>query len=63
MTKEELEEEYGKLWDIKALQEDFIVKSFLAPLVFVIRKSDEISGAMEFQDMPRFYFDFRADNI
>ena len=62
MTKKELEEKFGKLWDTKALQEDFIVKSFLAPFVFVIKKSDGRSGTLTFQHNPRFYLEFTPDD-
>ena len=48
-------------WDTQQLQRDFIVHSFLAPFVFVTRKSDGAKGTMEFTHRPRFYFNFKED--
>jgi len=36
---------------------DFV--SFLAPFAIVIRKSDGVKGTLQFDHMPRFYYDFR----
>ena len=61
MTLEELEAKYGSgmVYDTGQLQEFFSVEAFSAPMVIVTRKSDNQRGSMEFQNMPRFYFDFR----
>ena len=48
-------------WDTQQLQRDFIVRSFLAPFVFVTRKSDGAKGTMKFVHRPRFYFNFVED--
>ena len=48
-------------WDTQQLQRDFTVHSFLAPFVFVTRKSDGAKGTMEFTHRPRFYFNFKED--
>ena len=45
-------------WDTQQLQEDFEVKSFLAPYVLVRRKSDGVEGLLEFTHSPRLYFGF-----
>ena len=57
--REHLESKYGDVWDTKELQKDFLVESFLAPLVFVRRRDDGIKGSMMFQHDPRFYFNFQ----
>ena len=59
MTKQELEKEYGKVYDTDQLQENFIVHSFCYGLTKVTRKSDNKRGFMDFQHMPRFYFNFK----
>ena len=59
MNREELEQRYGQIWDTKELQRDFKVEGFLSPMVAVTRKSDGKRGSLEFQHMPRFYFDFK----
>ena len=45
-------------WDTQAVQRDFEVIQFLAPLVFVRRRSDGVLGTMEFSHLPRFYWGF-----
>ncbi len=62
MNREELEEEYGQVWDTQELQNDFKVLGFLAPYIACIRKSDNIKGSMEFQAFPRYYFDFEGES-
>lgn len=59
MEREELEAKVGQVWDTTQLQEDFTVRSFLAPFVMVTRKSDKVDGMLTFQHRPRFYFDFQ----
>lgn len=49
-----------KTWDTTELQRDFEVLGFIAPLVRVRRKSDGITGYMEFKHSPRVYFNFQA---
>lgn len=61
MERKEIEQQYGQVWDIKELQEDYTVHSFLAPFVMVTRKSDGVKGTLQFQHMPRFHFDFKAE--
>lgn len=58
MYRDELQAEYGKVWTTTELREDFEVLGFLAPFVTVKRKSDGITGTLQFQHEPRFYFDF-----
>ena len=57
-SREALELRYPQVWDTKELQQDFTVHGFMAPFVSVTRKSDNTKGALMFQHMPRFYFDF-----
>ena len=54
-----LEEIYGQVWTTDEMSEDFIATGFMAPYVVVRRKSDNIKGILQFQHMPRFYFNFR----
>jgi len=58
MTREELKELYGDVWNTQELQRDFKVNSFLAPLVLVERKEDNKHGTLQFQHSPRYYFKF-----
>jgi len=56
-----LETRYGKVWDTAELARDFVVVGYLAPFIVVRRKSDGVRGSLEFQHLPRFYFNFRSD--
>ena len=51
---------HGKenVWNTDEATDAFDFKSFLAPFVFVTRKSDGAKGCLEFQHSPRFYFRF-----
>jgi hypothetical protein len=60
MTREELEKKFGTTYSTAELTKNFQVESFLAPLVIVNRKSDGARGTLDFQHMPRFYFNFRS---
>ena len=60
-SREALESLHGQVWDTTELSSDFNVMGFAAPLVVVTRKSDGVSGSLEFQHRPRFYFDFQKD--
>jgi len=52
---------YGKVWDTQELQAEFEVDSFLAPYVLVRRKSDGKRGTLQFQHMPRYYFNWQEN--
>lgn len=56
MEREELEKQYGQVWDTNELQRDFEVLSFMSPLVIVKVKSTGQKASLEFQHMPRYYF-------
>lgn len=56
-----LESIYGEVYDTDQVRENFEVLGFMAPFVVVKRKSDGKKGSMEFQHMPRFYFNFVKD--
>lgn len=48
-------------WDTTAFVKEFEVISFLAPFVFVRRRSDGVKGTARFTHAPREYFDFVPD--
>ena len=58
-SREALEAEYGQVWTTTELSQDFEVLGFAAPLVVVRRKSDAKKGSLEFQQSPRFYFNWK----
>jgi hypothetical protein len=60
-SREALEAEHGQVWDTNELCSDFEVLGFAAPLVVVLRRSDNKRGSLYFQHNPRFYFGFQAD--
>lgn len=58
-SRKALESQHGQVWDTTELSGEFDVIGFAAPLVVVKRKSDGVSGSLEFQHRPRFYFNFQ----
>lgn len=60
-SREALEAQYGKVWDTQQLAEEFVVTAFIAPLVVVRRKDNDVVGSLEFQHHPRFYFNWQPD--
>lgn len=56
--RESLEKIYKEVWDTKELQETFEVRGFAAPFCIVTKKDTGEKGAVMFQHMPRFYFEF-----
>ena len=59
--RKRLEAHYGQVWDTAQLAADFEVLGYMAPYIVVRRKSDGRMGSLEFQHMPRFYFNFVFD--
>jgi hypothetical protein len=57
-SREDLEAKYGVVWDTSEMVTNFECAGFLAPLTFVIRRSDRANGTLMFQHNPRFYFNF-----
>jgi hypothetical protein len=57
--RDRLEKIHGQVWNTEELGKDFTVHGFMAPFISATRKSDGVKGAMEFQHMPRFYFNFQ----
>jgi len=55
MERDELEKQYGQVWDTKQLQEDFEVLSFMAPLVIVKVKLIGQRASLEFQHILGYY--------
>ncbi len=58
-SREALEAAYGQVWDTRQLTEEFEVIGFMAPLVAVRRKADGVKGSLEFQNNPRFFFNWQ----
>lgn len=57
-TPEEIEKITDEKLTTAEVQEKYIVHSFSAPFVVVTRKSDGVSGTLEFGHSPRVYFNF-----
>lgn len=60
--REALAAVHGRVWDTAELNEEFAVIGFLAPFVVVRRKADGRMGSLEFQNNPRFFFNFVPDD-
>ena len=61
MERSELEEQYGKVWSTKELQENFTVIGFGYGVCVVKDKETGEKGSLEFDHMPRFYYNYRKD--
>jgi len=59
MEREELEQQFGKVWSTTELTTEYSVEGFMAPYVVVTRKEDSVRGSLEFQHHPRYYFNFK----
>ena len=59
--RQRLEARYGQIWDAGQLAKDFDVLGFMAPFVVVQRRSDGRKRSLEFQHLPRFYFNLVLD--
>lgn len=59
--RESLQARYGEVWDTAELTDRFEVVEFLAPFVLVRRRLDQQLGSIEFQNQPRFFFNFVPD--
>jgi hypothetical protein len=57
-TKEELEKEYGKVWESWEAKELFEFKYFIYNTVAVVRRSDNKEGHLDEQKETRYYFSF-----
>ena len=49
------------VWDTHCLGERFEIIGFMAPFCVVKDKTTNKKGSVEFQDYPRFYFNFQSD--
>jgi hypothetical protein len=57
--REALEARFGQVWNTEELARDFVVTAIIGTSVVVRRKSDDAVGSLEFQNEPRFYFDWK----
>jgi len=60
LTREQLEAEYGQVWDTNEVTRDFEIESFMAPFVVARCRSDGVLGTLEFQTNigARYYYNF-----
>ncbi len=58
-SREQLEQQYGEVWDTDQMTELFRPVGFMAPFLVVVRIADNVKGSLEFQHNPRFYFNFQ----
>ena len=58
----DLAADQGQTWTTAELARDFEVLGFAAPFVVVVRRSDGVTGSLEFTNHPRVYFGWRQDD-
>ena len=59
VVRAELERRHGTVLDHTELAAAFTVVGFMSPFVVVRRKVDGVTGSLEFQHHPRFYFNWQ----
>lgn len=57
-TREELEAEYGEVWDVRQLAKAFVVTSIIGNEIVVRRRDDGVVGSLTYQNHPRYFFEF-----
>lgn len=58
----DLAAEKGQTWDTDQLRADFEVLSYMAPFVIARRRSDGVTGSLEFTHSPRVYFGWKPES-
>ena len=61
LPRETLEAFYGQVWSTEELKAQWNIVTFVSPLVLVKSRADGSTGSFEFQDSPRFYFNYVRD--
>ena len=56
--KQELQDKFGQTWTTDELCRDFEVDGFIAGIVEVRRRSDGARGSLDFDHMPRLYYNW-----
>lgn len=59
--RQELEQRHGQVWSTDEMRGQFEVLGFAAPLILVRDRKTGQNGSLEFQHMPRMYFNWIAD--
>jgi hypothetical protein len=57
MSKQ-LETLHGETWTTAELQRDFVVEGFGGGVCVVCRRFDNVRGSLDFDHMPRIYYNF-----
>lgn len=58
-ARQELEAQYGVVWDTSQMTQEYSVEGFSMGIVVVTRKCDGVRGSLDFSHSPRFYFNFQ----
>ena len=62
LSREQIAAKYlTAVYDTGEMMALFTVQSFMAPFVIVTRKADGVTGSLEFQHSPRYYYSFVRD--
>ena len=60
LERKRLEAKYGKVYNSKEVGVEFEITGFMAPYAACVNRHTKEEGLLEFQDYPRFYFNFRS---
>lgn len=57
-SREQLEAEFGEVWDTRELANVFVLTGIVGDVVVVRRKSDQRVGTLRYQNRPRYFYQF-----
>jgi hypothetical protein len=56
-----LEAKYGQVWDAEEFARDFVATAIIGLTVVARRKTDNTVGTLEYQNDPRFYYQWQPN--
>lgn len=61
-NREALEAHHGRVFDQNEFDAEFVVTAYVSTTVVARRKADNQVGLLDYQNEPRFYFNWRPQN-
>lgn len=55
-SRDDLEREFGRVWDTQEVAAEFVITSIIGNEVVVRKKADSVVGTLSYQNEPRLYF-------
>ena len=61
-SREVLEAQHGQIWDESEFDAEFVATAYISTTVVARRKADNQVGLLDYQNSPRFYFNWRPQD-